>query len=84
MVETGFVVAGVSIITIILTKFKFYVKKNGEWSSACGFVDKDKLWDDDEVEIKYVKLSDNVKGIYMKPKGHIAPEGSDEDTDDDE
>ena len=26
MVETGFVVAGVSIITIILTKFKFYVK----------------------------------------------------------
>ena len=27
MVETGFVVAGVSIITIILTKFKFYVKK---------------------------------------------------------
>ena len=27
MVETGFIVAGVSIITIILTKFKFYVKK---------------------------------------------------------
>ena len=26
MVETGFVVAGVSIITIILTKFKFYAK----------------------------------------------------------
>ena len=26
MVETGFIVAGVSIITIVLTKFEFYVK----------------------------------------------------------
>ena len=51
MVETGFVVAGVSIITIILTNFKFYVK-NCNWSCACGFVDKDKLWDEDEVDIK--------------------------------
>ena len=82
MVETGFVVAGVSIITIILTKFKFYVK-NGEWSCACGFLDT-KLIDDEEVEIKYFELSDNVKGIYMKPKGHIAHEDSDTDTDDDE
>ena len=83
MVETGFVVAGVSIITIILTKFKFYLKKNGDWSCACGFLDT-KLIDDEEVEIKYFELSDNVKGIYMKPKGHIAPEDSDSDTDDDE
>ena len=36
MVETGFVVVGVSIITIISTKFKCYVKSGG-WSCACGF-----------------------------------------------
>ena len=83
MVETGFVVAGVSIITIILTKFKFYVK-NGDWSCACGFVDKDKLWDEDEVDITYFDLSDNVKGIYMKPNGQIPYEDSGADTDDDE
>lgn len=82
MVETGFVVAGVSIITIILTKFKFYVKKNGDWSCACGFLDT-KLIDDEEVEIKYFELSDNVKGIYMKPKGHHH-EDTDTDDDDDE
>ena len=33
------------------------------------------------MEINYFELSDNVKGIYMKPKGHI-PQGSDSDTDD--
>ena len=82
MVETGFVVAGVSIITIILTKFKFYVKKNGDWSCACGFLDT-KLIDDEEVEIKYFELSDNVKGIYMKPKEHHH-EDTDTDDDDDE
>ena len=83
MVETGFVVAGVSIITIILTKFKFYVK-NGDWSCACGFVDKDKLWDEDEVEIKYFELSDNVKGIYMKPKGHHHEDTDSDSVDGDE
>ena len=84
MVGTGFVVAGVSIITIILTKFKFYVK-NCDWSCACGFLVKNKpLVGEDAVEIKYFELSDNVNCIYMKPKGHIAPEDSDDDTDDDE
>ena len=48
MVETGFVVAGVSIITIILTKLKFYVKRDGY--CACGFLDKP-LVDEDEVDI---------------------------------
>ena len=56
--------------------------KNGDWSCACGFLDKP-LIDEDEVEINYFELSDNVKGIYMKPKGHIAPEDSDTGTDDD-
>ena len=56
---------------------------NGDWSCACGFLDT-KLIDDEEVEIEYFELSDNVKGIYMKPKGHIPYEDSDTDTDDDE
>jgi len=81
MVETGFIVAGVSIITIVLTKFKFYVK-NGDWSCGSGFLDKP-LVDEDEVEITYFELSDNVKGIYMKPKGHHHEE-TDNDTDDDD
>ena len=82
MVETGFIVAGVSIITIVLTKFKFYVK-NGDWSCGCGFLDKP-LVDEDEVEIKYFELSDNVKGIYMKPKGHHHEDTDIGDTGDDE
>ena len=82
MVETGFVVAGVSIITIILTKFKFYVK-NGDWSCACGFLDT-KLIDDEEVGVNYFELRDNGKGMYMKPNRHIAYEDSDNGTDDDE
>ena len=56
--------------------------KNGDWSCACGFLDT-KLIDDEEVEIKYVELSDNVKGIYMKPKGHHH-EDTDSDSDDDD
>ena len=73
MVEAGFVVAGVSIITIILTKFKFFYVKNGDWSCACGFVDKDKLWDEDEVEIKYFELSDNVKRDIYEAKRPYSP-----------
>ena len=43
------------------------------------FLDKP-LVDEDEVDIQYCELSDKVKGIHMKPKGHIAPADSD-DTD---
>ena len=80
-VETGFIVAGVPIITIVLTKVKFYVK-NGDFSCVCGFLDKP-LVDEDEVEIKYCELSDSVKGICMKPKGHITHEVIDTDDTDD-
>lgn len=68
MVETGFVVAGASLLTVVITKLKCYIKKNGNWSLGCGFMDKP-LVDDDEIEIKQFELSDNVKGIYVKPKG---------------
>lgn len=78
MVETGFVVAGVSLLTVVITKFKCYVKKNGNWSCGCGFLDKP-LVDDDEIEIRTFELSDTVKGIYMKPKGHVHNEDTDKD-----
>ena len=66
MVETGFVVAFTSILTIVISKFKFYVKKNGRWSCGCGFTDKP-LLDDDDLEVKEFDLG-AVKGIYIKPK----------------
>lgn len=69
MTIEAFAVAGASLATIIIAKIKFYVKKNGQWSCGCGFMDKP-LVDDDEIEIKQFELSDNVKGIYVKPKGH--------------
>ena len=42
------------------------------------------LVDDDEIEIKQFELSDNVRGIYVKPKGkhhlyHIDEEGEEEE-----
>ena len=64
--ETGFIVAATSIITIIVSKFKFYIKKNGKWTCGCGFTDKPLLADDD-LEVKEFDLGD-VKGIYVKPK----------------
>ena len=49
--ETGFVVAFTSILTIVITKFKLYIKKNGRWTCGCGFTDKP-LLDDDDLEVK--------------------------------
>jgi hypothetical protein len=68
-VETGFVVAGASLITVIITKLKCYVKKNGSLNWGCGFMDKP-LVDDDELVVKQFDLGDNVKGLYVMPKGH--------------
>ena len=65
-----------------INKVQILRQKNGDLSCACGFLDKP-LVDDDEVEIKYFELSENVKGIYMKPKGHHH-EDTDSDTDDDD
>ena len=81
MTIEAFAVAGASLATIIIAKIKFYVKKNGQWTCACGFLDKN-LVDNDELEIKEFQLSDDVKGIYVKPKGnhHLHHEHT-EDTD---
>ena len=66
MVETGFVVAVISIITIIVSKFKFCIKKKGKFTYGCGFTDKPLLAEDD-LEVKEFDLGD-VKGIYVKPR----------------
>ena len=68
MAIEAFAIAGASLATIIIAKIKFYIKKNGNWQCGCGFMDKP-LVDDDEIEIKQFELSDNVRGIYVKPKG---------------
>ena len=68
MAIEAFAIAGASLATIIIAKIKFYIKKNGDWQCGCGFMDKP-LVDDDEIEIKQFELSDNVRGIYVKPKG---------------
>jgi hypothetical protein len=66
--ETGFIVGGISIITLAISKIKCYYKKNGSLSYGCGFMDKN-LFDDDELEIKQMDLGD-VKILYVKPKHH--------------
>ena len=63
----AFAVAGASLATIIIAKFKCYVKKNGTCNYGCGFLDKN-LVDDDEIEVKQFDMGD-IKGIYVKPKG---------------
>ena len=64
----AFAIAGASLATIVIAKIKFDVKKNGVWTCGCGFMDKP-LVDEDEIEIKQFELSDNARGIYVKPKG---------------
>jgi hypothetical protein len=62
-------VGGISIATIIVSKFKFYVKKNGSFNWGCGCSDKP-LIDDDEIEVKVVELG-NVHVMYVKNKHHV-------------
>ena len=59
-------VGGISILTIIVSKLKFYVKKNGSLNWGIGCQDKP-LVDDDEVEVKTVDLGD-VHVMYVKNK----------------
>ena len=61
-------VGGISIATIIVSKLKFYVKKNGSLNWGCGCQDKP-LLDDDEIEVKVVELG-NVHVMYVKNKHH--------------
>ena len=59
-------VGGISILTIIVSKLKFYVKKNGSLNWGVGCQDKP-LVDDDEIEVKTVELGD-VHVMYVKNK----------------
>jgi hypothetical protein len=62
-------VGGISIATIIVSKFKFYVKKNGSFNWACGCSDKP-LIDDDKIIVKTVELRD-VHVMYVKNKHQV-------------
>ena len=64
-------VGGISIATIIVSKFKFYVKKSGSFNWGCGCSDKP-LINDDEIEVKIVESGD-VHVMYVKTKHHVPP-----------
>ena len=68
VLQTGILVAGSALLTAVISKVKFFVKKNGSWNCGCGFMDKP-LVDDDEIEVKQFDMGD-VKGFYIKPRGH--------------
>ena len=65
--ESGAITVGsISILTIIVQKLKFYVKRNGSLSWGLGCSDKP-LVDDDEIEVKTVDLGE-VHVMYVKNK----------------
>ena len=70
------VVGAISLSTIALQKFKFYLKKNGIWSCGIGCQDKP-LQEEDELEVKTQDLGD-VKVLYVKPKHHLERESTEE------
>ena len=69
-------VGGISILTIIVSKLKFYVKQNGSLTWGVGCQDKP-LVDDDEIEVKTVELGD-VHCLYVKKKHHDESESEEE------
>ena len=76
-------VGGISILTIIVSKLKFYVKKNGGLNWGVGCQDKP-LVDDDEIEVKTVELGD-VHVMYVKNKHYQhVPDGKEELDEDEE
>ena len=67
--ESGAITVGsISILTIIVQKLKFHVKKNGSLNWGLGCSDKP-LIDDDEIEVKTVDLGE-VHVMYVKNKHH--------------
>ena len=70
-------VGGISIATIIVSKLKFYIKKNGSINWGVGCQDKP-LIDDDEIEIKTIELGD-VHVMYVKNKHHTDIESETEE-----
>ena len=73
MLDGALTVGGISIATIIITKLKFYVKKNGSLNWGVGCSDKP-LIDDDEVEIKQLDMGESVHVLYVMNKKHHKPE----------
>ena len=75
--DTGaMLVGGISLATLALNKFKFYLKKNGQWTCGIGCQDKG-LAEEDELEVKTAELGD-VKVLYAKPRHHLEREPSSE------
>jgi hypothetical protein len=72
MLEGALTVGGIAIITAIVTKLKWYVKKNGKWTCGCGFTDKN-LIDDDEIEV-HTQQWGNVHAVFLTPRHHIQNE----------
>ena len=70
-------VGGISILTLIITKLKCYVKNNGSCNYGVGFTDKS-LFDDDETEIKIVDLGQSGHLVYVKRR-HIVNEEDEEE-----
>lgn len=68
MVEAGLIVGGVNIISLIVTKLKCFVRRNGHLSLGIGFPNKP-LMDNDELEVREFDLGE-IRGIYVKPKGN--------------
>ena len=75
-------VGGISILTIIVSKLKFYVKKNGSLNWGVGCQDKP-LVDDDEIEVKTVELGD-VHVMYVKNKHYHIPSEHEEPDEEEE
>lgn len=84
MIDGALTVGGISILTIIISKLKFYVKKNGSLNWGIGCMDQQIMTNDDDTEIKTVDLGD-VHVMYVKKKHHIhIQEEEEEDDDEDE
>ena len=68
ILEGAGLMGGVSISTLILSKLKCYIKRNGNLNYGCGFTDKN-LVDDGETEIKTLTV-DDVNVFYISKRHH--------------
>ena len=67
--ESGAITVGsINILTIIVQKLKFHIKKHGSLNWGLGCSDKP-LIDDDEIEVKTVDLGE-VHVMYVKNRHH--------------
>jgi uncharacterized membrane protein len=70
VLEGALVVGSISIITLAVSRFKCFIKKNGHLNYGLGCTDKPLIDDTDELIVKQFDLGENVKGIYVVPR-HI-------------